>query len=59
LQENVLMVTDGILKVTDFELAVMQDSVMQFSETDPGGGTARWMARSSCITRSSYECTGT
>jgi serine/threonine protein kinase len=39
------MAADGTLKITDFGLAVMQDSVMQFSETDPGGGTARWMVR--------------
>jgi serine/threonine protein kinase len=44
-QDNVLVAADGTLKLTDFGLAVMQDSVMQFSETDPGGGTARWMVR--------------
>jgi serine/threonine protein kinase len=42
-QDNVLVAADGTLKLTDFGLAVMHDSVMQFSETDPGGGTTRWM----------------
>jgi serine/threonine protein kinase len=44
-QDNVLVAADGTLKLTDFGLAVMHDSVMQFSETDPGGGTTRWMVR--------------
>ena len=45
LQDNVLMAADGTIKLTDFGLAVMHDTVMQFSETDPGGGTFRWMVR--------------
>jgi serine/threonine protein kinase len=43
LEDNVLMTPDGFFKLTDFGLAVMHDSVMRFSETDPGGGTVRWM----------------
>ncbi|KAG8796439.1 hypothetical protein FRC12_022921 [Ceratobasidium sp. 428] len=42
--ENILMASDGTLKLTDFGLAIMHDKTLQFSETDPGGGTARWMA---------------
>jgi serine/threonine protein kinase len=40
LKDNVLVAADGTLKLTDFGLAVMQDTMMQLSETDPGGGTA-------------------
>lgn len=42
-QENVLMAGDGYVKLTDFGLSIMHDDVLLFSETDPGGGTARWM----------------
>jgi serine/threonine protein kinase len=49
LKDNVLVAADGTLKLTDFGLAVMQDSMMQFSETDPGGGTARWMVCLTCM----------
>ncbi|KAG9114068.1 hypothetical protein FRC07_007685 [Ceratobasidium sp. 392] len=42
--ENLLMAADGTLKLTDFGLAIMHDKVLQFSQTDPGGGTACWMA---------------
>ncbi|KAG9122425.1 hypothetical protein FRC07_001205 [Ceratobasidium sp. 392] len=42
--DNLLMAPDGALKLTDFGLTIMHDQVMQFSETDPGGGTLRWMA---------------
>ncbi|KAG8790683.1 hypothetical protein FRC12_011303 [Ceratobasidium sp. 428] len=41
---NVLMAQDGTLKLTDFGLAIMHDAVIQFTQTDPGGGTCRWMA---------------
>jgi serine/threonine protein kinase len=47
---------DGTLKLTDFGLAVMHDSVMQFSETDLGGGTARWMV---CLTCTMTTCSNT
>ncbi|KAG8721745.1 hypothetical protein FRC08_010626 [Ceratobasidium sp. 394] len=42
--DNLLMGPDGTLKLTDFGLAIMHDKALQFSETDPGGGTTRWMA---------------
>ncbi|KAG8774316.1 hypothetical protein FRC12_002053 [Ceratobasidium sp. 428] len=42
--ENVLVAEDGILKLADFGLSVMHDNTFQFSQTDPGGGTSRWMA---------------
>jgi len=42
--DNLLMAQDGTLKLTDFGLAIMHDQVFQFSQTDPGGGTCRWMA---------------
>ncbi|KAG8699085.1 hypothetical protein FRC08_005513 [Ceratobasidium sp. 394] len=38
-----LMSYDGTIKITDFGLAIMQDTVLQFSQTDPGRGTFRWM----------------
>ncbi|KAG8744379.1 hypothetical protein FRC10_010266 [Ceratobasidium sp. 414] len=42
--DNLLMGADGTLKLTDFGLAIMHDKALEFSETDPGGGTIRWMA---------------
>ncbi|KAG8695383.1 hypothetical protein FRC09_009189, partial [Ceratobasidium sp. 395] len=42
--ENVLVAKNGTLKLTDFGLAVMHDAAVEFSQTDPGGGTARYMA---------------
>jgi len=42
--DNLLVDRKGVVKLTDFGLAIMQDEVLQFSQTDPGGGTARWMA---------------
>ncbi|KAG8699147.1 hypothetical protein FRC09_006816, partial [Ceratobasidium sp. 395] len=42
--ENALVAKDGTLKLTDFGLAVMHDVAVEFSQTDPGGGTARYMA---------------
>ncbi|KAG8750703.1 GTP-binding protein of the rab [Ceratobasidium sp. 428] len=44
LQENALVAKDGTLKVTDFGLAILQDATVQFSQTDLGGGTGRYMA---------------
>jgi hypothetical protein len=37
--------SDGTLKLADFGLSILHDAAMQFSLTDPGGGTFRWMAR--------------
>ncbi|KAG8719380.1 hypothetical protein FRC08_002979 [Ceratobasidium sp. 394] len=42
--DNVLVAEDGTLKLTDFGLAILHDEVLRFSQTDPGGGTCRWMA---------------
>ncbi|KAG8739657.1 hypothetical protein FRC12_016247, partial [Ceratobasidium sp. 428] len=42
--ENLLMGQGGTLKLTDFGLSIMHDKAFQFSQTDPGGGTCRWMA---------------
>ncbi|KAF8595127.1 kinase-like protein [Ceratobasidium sp. AG-I] len=41
---NVLLDGSDQVKLTDFGLAIIQEQYMQFSETDPGGGTIRWMA---------------
>jgi len=42
--DNLLMSEDGALKLTDFGLAIMHDVAFQFSQTDMGSGTYRWMA---------------
>ncbi|KAG8741496.1 hypothetical protein FRC10_002747 [Ceratobasidium sp. 414] len=42
--DNILVDHDGTLKITDFGLSIMHDRVFQFSQTDAGGGTCRWMA---------------
>ncbi|KAF8595147.1 kinase-like protein [Ceratobasidium sp. AG-I] len=42
--DNVLLGGDGYIKLTDFGLSIMHQQTMRFSETDPGGGTMRWMA---------------
>ncbi|KAG9105246.1 hypothetical protein FRC07_009456, partial [Ceratobasidium sp. 392] len=42
--DNVLVAQDTTLKLTDFGLAIMHDKTLEFSHTDPGGGTMRWMA---------------
>ncbi|KAG8736770.1 hypothetical protein FRC12_017456 [Ceratobasidium sp. 428] len=42
--ENALVSPDGTLKLTDFGLAIVHDAVIQFSQTDLGGGTGRYMA---------------
>ncbi|KAF8608136.1 kinase-like protein [Ceratobasidium sp. AG-I] len=41
---NILMSEDGIPKLTDFGLAIMQEEILNFSTTFQGGGTMRWMA---------------
>ncbi|KAG8771901.1 hypothetical protein FRC12_003352 [Ceratobasidium sp. 428] len=43
-QENALVAQDGTLKLTDFGLAIVHDAAIQFSQTDLGGGTGRYMA---------------
>ncbi|KAG8777833.1 hypothetical protein FRC12_000182 [Ceratobasidium sp. 428] len=43
-QENALVAQDGTLKLTDFGLAIVHDAIIQFSQTDLGGGTGRYMA---------------
>ncbi|KAG8779672.1 hypothetical protein FRC12_023969, partial [Ceratobasidium sp. 428] len=42
--ENALVAQDGTLKLTDFGLAIVHDAAVQFSMTDLGGGTGRYMA---------------
>lgn len=42
--DNLVMDQDGTVKLTDFGLSIMDEAVFQFSQTDPGGGTTRWMA---------------
>ncbi|QRV91868.1 Tyrosine kinase specific for activated [Ceratobasidium sp. AG-Ba] len=42
--DNLVMDQDGTIKLTDFGLSIMDEAVFQFSQTDPGGGTTRWMA---------------
>ncbi|KAG9074327.1 hypothetical protein FS749_014126, partial [Ceratobasidium sp. UAMH 11750] len=42
--DNLLVDSDGTAKLADFGLAITQDQVFQFTQTDPGGGTVRWMA---------------
>ncbi|KAF8593436.1 kinase-like protein, partial [Ceratobasidium sp. AG-I] len=42
---NVLVSDDGMLKINDFDCALLLDSSLRFSTTArPGGGTLRWMA---------------
>ncbi|QRV77067.1 Tyrosine kinase specific for activated [Ceratobasidium sp. AG-Ba] len=41
--DNLVMDQDGTIKLTDFGLSIMDEAVLQFSQTDPGGGTTRWM----------------
>ncbi|KAG8783096.1 hypothetical protein FRC12_020089 [Ceratobasidium sp. 428] len=40
---NILIAIDGTPKITDFGLAVIHDGVFNYSATNGGGGTTRWM----------------
>lgn len=42
-QANVLVSYDGKPKLADFGLTITQESKLRLSETDPAGGTLRWM----------------
>ncbi|KAF8600593.1 kinase-like protein, partial [Ceratobasidium sp. AG-I] len=42
---NVLISSDGRVKLTDFGLTITYHDILQFSTTDPLGGTIRWMAQ--------------
>ncbi|KAJ1304048.1 hypothetical protein OPQ81_008456 [Rhizoctonia solani] len=41
---NVLVSEDGIVKLTDFGLTIVQEPEVYISITERGGGTERWMA---------------
>ncbi|KAF8608127.1 kinase-like protein [Ceratobasidium sp. AG-I] len=41
---NILVARDCTLKIADFGLTIVHEGNFQFSATDPGGGTMRWMA---------------
>ncbi|CAE6410800.1 unnamed protein product [Rhizoctonia solani] len=43
--QNILISSEGIIKITDFDYSLVPDLSLVFSETTRmGGGTARWMA---------------
>ncbi|KAF8602231.1 WD40 repeat-like protein [Ceratobasidium sp. AG-I] len=42
---NVLVSQEGVLKISDFDHAILPDTTLRFSKTtNVGGGTLRWMA---------------
>ncbi|KAF8706721.1 Structural maintenance of chromosomes protein, partial [Rhizoctonia solani] len=43
-QANALVSEDGIVKLTDFGLTILQEPDVYISFTEKGGGTERWMA---------------
>ncbi|CAE6444245.1 unnamed protein product [Rhizoctonia solani] len=43
-QANALVSEDGIVKLTDFGLTIVQEPDVYISITEKGGGTERWMA---------------